>query len=56
MRAIEWVDDHLRLLDQTKIPHKIEFIDVLKVDQLIEKYRSEGRLRSYTDRDYQNTL
>lgn len=27
-----------------------------KVDQLIEKYRSEGRRRSYTDLDYQNTL
>jgi methylthioribose-1-phosphate isomerase len=36
MRAIEWVDDHLRLLDQTKIPHKLEFIEVLKVDQLID--------------------
>ncbi|MFM8212795.1 MAG: S-methyl-5-thioribose-1-phosphate isomerase, partial [Actinomycetes bacterium] len=36
MRAIEWVDDHLRLLDQTKIPHKIEFIEVLRVDQLID--------------------
>lgn len=27
-----------------------------KVDKLIEKYRSEARLRSYTDRDYENTL
>jgi NADH-quinone oxidoreductase subunit E len=27
-----------------------------KVDKLIEKYKSEGRLRSYTDKDYQNTL
>jgi NADH-quinone oxidoreductase subunit E len=27
-----------------------------KVDQLIEKYRSEGRQRSYTDLDYHNTL
>lgn len=36
MRAVEWVDNHLRLLDQTKIPHKIEFIEVLKVDQLID--------------------
>jgi NADH-quinone oxidoreductase subunit E len=27
-----------------------------KVDKLIEKYKSEGRLRSYTDRDYENTL
>lgn len=27
-----------------------------KVDKLVEQYRSEGRLRSYTDRDYKNTL
>ncbi|MES2960886.1 MAG: NAD(P)H-dependent oxidoreductase subunit E [Pseudomonadota bacterium] len=27
-----------------------------KVDNLLEKYRSEGRLRSYTDKDYHNTL
>lgn len=27
-----------------------------KVDGLIEKYRSENRLRSYTDLDYTNTL
>lgn len=27
-----------------------------KVDSIIEKYRSEGRQRNYTDLDYQNTL
>lgn len=27
-----------------------------KVDQIIDKYRSEGKLRSYTDLDYHNTL
>ena len=27
-----------------------------KVDKLIEKYKSENRLRSYTDKDYHNTL
>lgn len=27
-----------------------------KVDGLIAKYKNEGRLRSYTDKDYQNTL
>lgn len=27
-----------------------------KVDNLLEKYKSEGRLRSYTDLDYNNTL
>ena len=27
-----------------------------KVDALLEKYKNEGRLRSYTDKDYHNTL
>lgn len=27
-----------------------------KVDSIIEKYKSEGKLRSYTDKDYHNTL
>lgn len=27
-----------------------------KVDNLIEKYKNENRLRSYTDLDYQNTI
>ena len=27
-----------------------------KVDAILEKYKSEGRLRSYTDLDYNNTL
>lgn len=27
-----------------------------KVDKLIENYRAEGRRRSYTDKDYKNTL
>lgn len=27
-----------------------------KVDQIIDKYKSEGRQRSYTDLDYNNTL
>ncbi len=27
-----------------------------KVDNLIEKYKGEGKLRSYTDLDYKNTL
>jgi NADH-quinone oxidoreductase subunit E len=33
-----------------------ENLTMEKVDKLIEKYRSEGRGRYYTDRDYQNTL
>lgn len=27
-----------------------------KVDKIIEDYRSQGKLKSYTDRDYKNTL
>lgn len=33
-----------------------ENLTIEKVDALIEKYKSEGRSRFYTDRDYQNTL
>ncbi|MBK7667627.1 MAG: NAD(P)H-dependent oxidoreductase subunit E [Sphingobacteriaceae bacterium] len=33
-----------------------ENLTYAKVDELIEKYKSEARLRSYTDRDYTNTL
>lgn len=33
-----------------------ENITFEKVDNLIEKYKNENRLRSYTDLDYQNTI
>lgn len=33
-----------------------EKLTIEKVDALIEKYKSEGRARFYTDRDYNNTL
>ncbi len=33
-----------------------ENLTIEKVDALIDKYRSEGRSRFYTDKDYQNTL
>ena len=36
MRAVEWVEDHLRLLDQTKIPQKVQFLEIKTVDQLID--------------------
>ena len=33
-----------------------ENLTIEKVDALIEKYKSEGRARFYTDKDYHNTL
>jgi methylthioribose-1-phosphate isomerase len=36
LRAVEWVEDHLRLLDQTKIPHNVTFLEITKVDQLVD--------------------
>jgi methylthioribose-1-phosphate isomerase len=36
LRAVEWVEDHLRLLDQTKIPHNVNFLEITKVDQLVD--------------------
>ena len=36
MRAVEWVENQLRLLDQTKIPHEVVFLEITKVDQLVD--------------------
>jgi methylthioribose-1-phosphate isomerase len=36
LRAVVWVEDHLRLLDQTKIPHEVSFLEITKVDQLVD--------------------
>jgi methylthioribose-1-phosphate isomerase len=36
LRAVEWVEDHLRLLDQTKIPHSVTFLEITKIDQLVD--------------------
>lgn len=33
-----------------------ENLTFAKVDEIIAKYKAEGRLRSYTDKDYQNTI
>ncbi|MFM1986326.1 MAG: hypothetical protein RIS18_543 [Actinomycetota bacterium] len=30
------MEDHLRLLDQTKIPHEVSFLEITKVDQLVD--------------------
>lgn len=33
-----------------------ENLTMEKVDQILDNYRADGRLRSYTDHDYKNTL
>ena len=39
VKTLEWIGDetgHLRLLDQTKLPTRIEFIDCRTVPQVVE--------------------
>ena len=36
IKTIEWVDDHARLIDQTKIPHEIVFVDCYKWQDIFD--------------------
>jgi S-methyl-5-thioribose-1-phosphate isomerase len=36
MRTIEWRDDHAVLLDQTRLPHEIVYVEVRDVDTLVD--------------------
>ena len=33
-RCIEWVDNQVRILDQTRLPNEIYFIDMKQLDRL----------------------
>ncbi|MES9609863.1 S-methyl-5-thioribose-1-phosphate isomerase, partial [Actinomadura sp. NPDC000929] len=37
--TIEWTGDALRLLDQTVLPHRVEFLAVRDVDALVDAIR-----------------
>jgi methylthioribose-1-phosphate isomerase len=39
MRTIEWRDDHAVLLDQTRLPHEVVYVDVGDVDAMIDAIR-----------------
>ncbi len=39
MEAVAWVDDGLRLLDQTQLPHEVRVLDVDTVDDLVDAIR-----------------
>ena len=45
MKAVDWIDDHLRFLDQTLLPHEERFVDtrdVAVVGEAIQKLRIRG--------------
>lgn len=45
MKAVDWIDDHLRFLDQTLLPHEERFVDtrdVAVVGEAIRKLRIRG--------------
>jgi methylthioribose-1-phosphate isomerase len=39
MRTIEWCDDHAVLLDQTRLPHEVGYVEVRDVDTMIDAIR-----------------
>ena len=39
MRTIEWRGDHVVLVDQTKLPHTVEWLEVRDVDTMIDAIR-----------------
>ena len=45
IKNIEWVSDHLRIIDQTKIPQSLTYLDLYSIDELfeaIQKLRVRG--------------
>lgn len=35
LRTIDWVDDHIRLIDQTRLPEELTHLDIITVEQLV---------------------
>ena len=40
MRTLEWKNSKVRLIDQTKLPHHLEFINVSTVDQMVKAIKT----------------
>lgn len=40
MKAIEWKNDHIKLIDQRQLPHNLQFVDCFDLDTLIEAIKS----------------
>lgn len=36
MKTIDWVEDHVRLVDQTRLPTEVLFVDLSEVDDLVD--------------------
>jgi S-methyl-5-thioribose-1-phosphate isomerase len=39
MRTIEWADDHIRIIDQTVLPHELVTLELRTVDELVDAIR-----------------
>jgi methylthioribose-1-phosphate isomerase len=45
IKNIEWISDHLRIIDQTKIPQSVTYLDLYSIDEVkeaIQKLRVRG--------------
>ena len=40
MRTIEWKNGKVRIIDQTKLPHKLSFLNLRTVDQIVDAIKS----------------
>jgi methylthioribose-1-phosphate isomerase len=40
MRTIEWKNNKVRIIDQTKLPHKLVYLNISTIDQMIEAIKS----------------
>ncbi len=40
VKSIEWIDDHIRIIDQTYLPHREFFLDIFEVGRVWEAIRS----------------
>ncbi len=40
MRNIEWKKDRVRIIDQTKLPHRLSFLDLWTVDQVVDAIKT----------------
>jgi hypothetical protein len=40
VQSIQWIDDHLRIIDQTYLPHREFFLDIFEVGRVWEAIRA----------------
>ena len=40
LRTIEWIDDHSKMVDQTKLPEKFEYVEIRTADQMYDAIKT----------------